>query len=54
MSFIKINGKKISVNGSNINIVNGQISVDGKIVTSENLQGEVTIILGRSISKSIF
>jgi hypothetical protein len=43
MNSIIIDGKRITVQGNNISIVNGQISIDGKTI-DDNLSGEVHII----------
>lgn len=43
MNSIIIDGKRINVQGNNISIINGIISIDGKIIDN-NLSGEVHII----------
>lgn len=43
MSVITINGKRITVSGNNVSIVNGAVFVDGRKVEGDTLQGEVKI-----------
>lgn len=49
MNRININGKSISVQGSNISVVNGNVYVDGKLV-EENLSGDVKISFEGSLA----
>lgn len=50
-SSITINGKTVNVKGNNISVINNKIFVDGKVIETGELKGDVHIIVDGNINK---
>lgn len=48
---VTINGKTINVKGNNISVINNKIYVDGNIIETGELSGDVHIIVDGNINK---
>ena len=46
---IFVNGKEIACSGRNISVINGKVSVDGKVV-EDNLTGDITVVVDGDVS----